>query len=143
VLAYQAPRLTYAPDSLPRDRLLALLRQMQIEPGELVDTEADAAWAHRLSAYWRARDQFVRVGQAVKASSDLHVMLSQVREPLLAVLQISPDFRPAYDPLLRMATALGRSDRAAAQALLSALEMAQPARDDAQRVQRALHASPP
>ena len=143
VLAYQAPRLTYAPDSLPRDRLLALLRQLQIEPGELVDTEADTAWAHRLSAYWRARDQFVRVGQAVKASSDLHVMLSQVREPLLAVLQISPDFRPAYDPLLRMATALGRSDRAAAQALLSALEMAQPARDDAQRVQRALHASPP
>ena len=33
-------------------------------------------------------------------------MLAQVREPLLAVLRISPDFRPAYDPLLRMAGAL-------------------------------------
>ena len=33
-------------------------------------------------------------------------MLAQVREPLLSVLRISPDFRPAYDPLLAMATAL-------------------------------------
>jgi spermidine synthase len=142
VVAYQAPQVTYAPDSLPRDRLLALLRQMQLDPGELVEPGPDIAWTHRLAAYWRARNRFIEVGQEVKASSDLHVMLSQVREPLLSVLQISPDFRPAYDPLLRMATALARSDRAAAQALLSALEKAQPARDDAQRVQRGLAAAP-
>ena len=35
-------------------------------------------------------------------------MLAQVREPLLSVLRISPDFRPAYDPLLSMAAALAR-----------------------------------
>ena len=42
-------------------------------------------------------------------------MLAQVREPLLAVLRISPDFRPAYDPLLRLASAAGaqRPDRSA------------------------------
>jgi spermidine synthase len=143
VVAYQAPRVTYAPASLPRDRLLSLLHQVQLEPGELVEAGPDTAWAHRLSAYWRARNRFIEVGQQVKASSDLHEMLSQVREPLLSVLQISPDFRPAYDPLLRMATALGRSDRPAAQALLSALEKVQPARDDARQIQQALAAAPP
>ena len=52
-------------------------------------------------------------------------MLAQVREPLLDVLRISPDFRPAYDPLLRMATALNESDPAAAQALLADLARVQ------------------
>jgi spermidine synthase len=142
VVAYQAPRVTYAPASRPRDRLLSLLHEVQLEPSELVDTGTDSAWGQRLSAYWRARNRFIEVGQAVKASSDLYEMLSQVREPLLSVLQISPDFRPAYDPLLRMATALGRSDRSAALGLLSALEKVQPARDDAMRAQRALTAAP-
>jgi hypothetical protein len=32
VVAYRAPRVTYAPDSLPRDRLLALLRESN-QPG--------------------------------------------------------------------------------------------------------------
>jgi spermidine synthase len=143
VVAYQAPRVTYAPASLPRDRLLSLLHQVQLEPGELVETGPDTAWALRLSAYWRARNRFIEVGQGVKASSNLHEMLSQVREPLLSVLQISPDFRPAYDPLLRMATALGRSDRPTAQELLNALEKVQPARDDARQIQQALAAAPP
>jgi spermidine synthase len=142
VVAYQAPRVTYAPASPPRDRLLSLLQQVQFEPAELLEAGPDTEWAQRLSAYWRARNRFIEVGQQVKASSDLHEILSQVREPLLSVLQISPDFRPAYDPLLRMATALGRSDRAAAQALLSALEKAQPARDDARQARRALAAAP-
>ncbi|HEY6235787.1 MAG TPA: hypothetical protein VIW69_11855, partial [Candidatus Elarobacter sp.] len=30
VVAYAAPRITYAPDSLPRDRLIALLRELEI-----------------------------------------------------------------------------------------------------------------
>jgi spermidine synthase len=58
-------------------------------------------------------------------------MLSQVREPLLSVLRVSPDFRPAYDPLLRMASALGHIDAPAARALLKELTLIQPARHDA------------
>jgi spermidine synthase len=58
-------------------------------------------------------------------------MLAQVREPLLSVLRISPDFRPAYDPLLRMAAALMNSDAAAARALLAELDRLQPARPEA------------
>ena len=53
-------------------------------------------------------------------------MLAQVREPLLAVLRISPDFRPAYDPLLRMASALGERDPVAARALRAELARVQP-----------------
>src|SRR5450432_3179018 len=36
VVAYRAPRITYAPDSSPRDRLVTLLRHLAIEPGELI-----------------------------------------------------------------------------------------------------------
>ena len=33
VVAYRAPRITYAPESLPRDRLLALLQELSIAAG--------------------------------------------------------------------------------------------------------------
>jgi len=131
VVAYRAPRVTYAPDSLPRDRLIALLHELSIDPAELIDTSADAPSAHRLAAYWAARDRFIDVGRNVRASTNARDMLSQVREPLLSVLRLSPDFRPAYDPLLRMAATLARSDAPAARSLLTELAQAQPARPDA------------
>ena len=58
-------------------------------------------------------------------------MLVQVREPLLSVLRESPDFRPAYDPLLAMATALSRSHVSGARTLLTELTQIQPARVEA------------
>jgi spermidine synthase len=61
-------------------------------------------------------------------------MLAQVREPLLSVLRISPDFRPAYDPLFSMATALARTDASGARALLAELARIQPARVEATRL---------
>jgi len=134
VVAYRAPRLTYAPDSLPRDRLFSLLDELAVEPAQVVNVEADGAFAARLTAYWSARRAFVDAGRAVRPSADVQQMLAQVREPLLAVLRTSPDFRPAYDPLLRMAGTLARSDAPAAQALLSELARAQPARPEAQRL---------
>lgn len=74
---------------------------------------------------------------------DVRRMLAQVREPLLSVLRISPDFRPAYDPLLRMATALGRTDAAAARALLADLQQAQPSRAEAAQALRELSTTSP
>jgi spermidine synthase len=126
VVAYRAPRLVYAADSLPRDRLLALLRAVSIAPGELVQS-TDVEWSTRLAAYWSARDRFLEVGRDVRPTPDVERMLAQVREPLLGVLRISPDFRPAYDPLLRMANALNERDPAAARALLDDLAHLQPA----------------
>jgi spermidine synthase len=131
VIAYRAPRLTYAPDSQPRERLLSLLQQLTVEPGEVVDAGADEAWLQRLAAYRAARDRFIAAGQQVHPSADLQQMLSQVREPLLEVLRISPDFRPAYDPLLHMAIALAGTAPVDARQLLSALQQVQPARPEA------------
>ena len=124
VVAYRAPRLVYAADSLPRDRLLDLLGQVSIAPGELIET-TDSGWNMRLSAYWSARDRFIEVGRDVEPTTDVEQMLAQVREGLLGVLRTSPDFRPASEPLVRMAAALNESDPAAARALLAELARVQ------------------
>jgi spermidine synthase len=121
IVAYRAPRLVYAADSSPRDRLLELLRRVEIAPGELIQS-SDPDWSSRLAAYWSARDRFIEVGRDVRPTPDVERMLAQVREPLLGVLRISPDFKPAYDPLLRMANALNERDPAAARALLADLD---------------------
>ena len=134
IVAYMAPRLTYAPDSTPADRLIALLRELSIEPGELVVPGADPTGRARLAAYWAARNRFIESGRDVRPSTDVRDMLAQVREPLLAVLRISPDFRPAYDPLLSMARALARSDVSSARTLLGELTQVQPARSEALRL---------
>jgi spermidine synthase len=142
VVSYRAPRITYAPDSLPRDRLIALLREVEISPDELLaardGTPSDIAWAYRLTAYWAARNRFIEAGRDVQPTADVRRMLEQVREPLLSVLHVSPDFQPAYDPLLRMAAALGRSDAPAARALLLELQQAQPSRPEAGQALREL-----
>ena len=132
VVAYKAPRVTYAPDSLPRERLFALLEEVSIAPEEvLAISAAGGDWARRLDAYWAARNRFLSAGQGVRPATDVHAMLAQVREPLLAVLRLSPDFRPAYDPLLRMATALAVSNLSGARELLGELARIQPARPEA------------
>jgi len=131
IVAYTAPRVTYAPDSAPRDRLIALLGELAIDPDELLAPVGDPGWRARLAAYWVARDLFVTSGRDVRPSPRVTEMLAQVRGPLLAVLRVSPDFRPAYDPLLAMAKALARSDLAGARALLGELIRVQPARGEA------------
>ena len=131
VVAYRAPRITYAPDSEPRDRLASLLSLLHIRPAELLADGADSATAQRLAAYWLARDRFIAAGMDVRPVADPRAMLAQVGGPLLAVLRTSPDFRPAYDPLLRLASALGRTDPAGAQALLATLLQVQPQRPEA------------
>jgi spermidine synthase len=143
VVAYHAPRITYAPDSSPRDRLIQLLGELSIEPTELLVPTPDPVWPRRVSAYWAARNRFIASGRDVRPSTSVQDMLAQVREPLLSVLRISPDFRPAYDPLLAMATALARSDLAAARALLSEMTRLQPTRDEAPRLFALLGAAAP
>ena len=131
VVAYLAPRMTYAPDTLPRERLSALLGALSIAPEEVLAETTDAAQRRRLAAYWSARDRFIAAGRSVRPSADVVEMLAQVRAPLLDVLSESPDFRPAYDPLVRMAAALARRDAAAAVALLRDLVRIQPMRTEA------------
>ena len=143
VVAYLAPRIAYASDSLPRDRLIALLREVEISPDELLAAPHDIALASRLVAYWAARNRFIELGRDVRPTSDVRRMLAQVREPLLSVLRISPEFRPAYDPLLRMATVLGRIDAVAARALLIELQLTQPSRPEAAQALRDISGASP
>ncbi|MEP7053363.1 MAG: MnmC family methyltransferase [Pseudomonadota bacterium] len=142
VVAYRAPRSTYAPDSSPGERLTELLSALSIAPDELILPSADAAWSARLAAYWAARDRFIASGRDVHPSARVEEMLAQVREPLLSVLRISPDFRLAYDPLFSMATALANSDIAGARALLTELSQIQPARNDAALALAQISATP-
>jgi spermidine synthase len=142
IVAYTAPRATYAPASPPRDRLIALLHELSIDPAELVDAP-DAPARARLAAYWAARNRFIASGRDVRPSPRVTDMLAQVRAPLLSVLRISPDFRPAYDPLLAMAAALARSDLPGARALLTDLQQVQPARSEATQLLATLGPAPP
>ncbi len=86
----------------------------------------------RLAAYRAARNRFIEIGRDVVPTRDVRRMLAQVGEPLLGVLRTSPDFRPAYDPLQRMATALARSDPGAARTWFDALARLRPVRGDAE-----------
>ena len=141
VVAYAAPRVTYAPDTAPRDRLAVLMRSVSVAPAEVLVAQTDPAWARRMAAYWQARQRFIEVGQGVRPSGDVRDMLAQVREPLLSVLRLSPDFRPAYEPLVGMAAALARVDMDAARALLVELNRIQPAWPEAGQVLQRISAA--
>ncbi|MFG6431134.1 spermidine synthase [Roseateles sp. LYH14W] len=122
-VAYRAPRITYAPDSAPRDRLLALLGEVRVDTATLLSTPD---LAPRLNAYADARRSYLDLGRRTAPSADPAVMLARVGTPLLAVLRQSPDFQPAAEPLRRLALALERRDPVAAQDLLGALALIRP-----------------
>jgi len=138
VVAYMAPRITYAPDSLPRDRLLALLSELSVSPTEVLVVASNDNTSKRIAAYWAARNRYIEIGRDITPTNDVERMLAQVRDPLLAVLRSSPDFRPAYDPLLMMAGALVAKDAVAARSLFEQLRQAQPARLEAVEALRRL-----
>ncbi|HET7543204.1 MAG TPA: fused MFS/spermidine synthase [Polyangiaceae bacterium] len=142
IVMYSAPRITYAADSSPRERLMTLLGELSLDPTELLSSPRDADFSARIAAYWTARDRFIEAGRDVHASARVEEMLARVREPLLSVLRISPDFRPAYDPLLAMSQALARTDVVAARTLLGELSRLQPARSEASQILARLDAAP-
>jgi spermidine synthase len=85
----------------------------------------------RLRAYWDGRTRFLEVGAHVRPAAGVRAMLDQVEEPLLAIAAGSPDFRPAYDPLVAMALALSETEPQAGRRLLERLRAAQPGRPEA------------
>ena len=131
MVAYAAPRVTYQPESLPLDRLLELLNQWQVNAREVIGNANDGGTHARLEAYWQARSQFIAAGREVRPTADLTAMLAQVREPLLQVLRVSADFRPAYDPLLAMAQGLAAQQPTESRALLAELARLAPQRIEA------------
>ena len=116
-VSYRDPRITYASDSLPRDRLIALLHEVEITPDELmVSWPEDEQWRSRLSTYWAARTgsskSAATYGRPRTRAGCWHNFASQS-----VGLADQHDFRPAYDPLMQMARGLVRMDPAAARSV--------------------------
>jgi spermidine synthase len=122
-VAYRAPRITYAPDSAPRDRLLDMLGRVSVDTATLLTSPA---LVPRLNAYAQARRSYLELGRHTTPSADPAVMLARVGGPLLAILRQSPDFQPAAEPLRRLTRALAADDPAAAQKLRESLALIRP-----------------
>lgn len=131
VVAYRAPLLTYNANSLPIERLLVLLRTWYVQPDEVLASNNYEVFKRRLRNYGLARQQYIELGQHIQPSSNPKSMLAQIGQPLLDILKISPDFRPAYDPLVNIAFQLRLNDPDASRAWLSALAQIQPNRPEA------------
>ena len=129
-VSHDAPWATYAPQDTPRQRLLALTGALSLSADEVL-VDAHGEDARRLQAYWDARGRYIALGARTPPLADPQAMLRQLQAPLLDILRSSPDFRPAYDPLLALAQAISGSDAPRARALLQALHSLQPARAEA------------
>jgi spermidine synthase len=87
----------------------------------------------RIQNYWDARNKFIALGSTVRASDDIQKMLAQLRQPLIKIILTSPDFRPAYDPLLNIASSLAMTDKTAARSLYYELGQINPQRNEARK----------
>lgn len=126
-VAYQAPAFVYGEPDLPAERLVRLVESMRENRGSLLDPRfLGSEFDERLKRYWQARDVFLSAGVGIRPTGDIRALLREVREPLLRAARISPDFLPAFEPLMEMARVLAREDPDAAIELLRELELANP-----------------
>ena len=133
VITFLAPGMVYVDQEKPVNRLMEFLGQLHPVPAQVLrKSSADVGeLPDRLAAYWRARDRFLEVGKSAMAASDARDPIARVAPELLAILRISPDFDPAYFPLLAMARSLAGRDIGQARRLLADLDRAAPDRSDA------------
>ncbi|MCJ0763980.1 fused MFS/spermidine synthase [Variovorax terrae] len=105
VVNHRAPWATYAPESRPRERLMALIDGLVPDAAELL-RQPQGPDGLRLQAYWQVRRQYLQFGTTVRPDPDPAVMLGRVEATLLDLLRQSPEFRPACDPLIALGRAL-------------------------------------
>ena len=135
VVMYRAPRFTYSQQEPPHVRLLALIDTFSPAAGDILsDAQPHSETAVRLETYWQARNAFLRLGCAMGESSSAEEIPVQVREPLLGILRMSPDFEAAYDPLIGLAAQLYPRDPEQSRQLLRQLEALCPRRAEAGRI---------
>ncbi|MBK8175656.1 MAG: fused MFS/spermidine synthase [Rhodospirillales bacterium] len=146
VVLFDAPRAAYALRERPAERLLTLIDRLQPQPGEILPADAPSAAsrlaASRLAAYWQARRQFLLAGLRPLPSADVRTVARTLAPELLAIVRVSPDFDPAYRPLLAIARQLSYIDAPAAAALLVDLQRANPMRPEAQVLREQLATAP-
>lgn len=126
---FASARTAYSDIGAPEDRLIALLSELGSARAE---TFVNAKLVDRLQRYWAARDAFLLLGAKRPENEDRDGVVRQMAPKLLSIVRLSPDFAPAYDPLLNMAGYLRQNNPPAAYALLYDLSAAAPNRRDAQ-----------
>lgn len=137
VVMFEAPRFVYTEQEPASNRLFALIDSLAPRPADVLpaaEGREGREARERLVAYWAARNRFLHAGVGVPRTRDVRELLSYVREPLLEVVRMSPDFDPAYRPLLAMAEHLARIDPDAGRNLVVQLIDANPARSEARRI---------
>ena len=125
IVIHDAPWETYAPKETPRTRLMALIHQLQVKPNEVL-RDASEDELRRLEAYGSARARYIELGLTIRPDPDPLNMLTRLREPLLEILQQSPDFIPAYDPLVTLSRSLLSTAPGVAGEVLTALQTIRP-----------------
>jgi len=88
----------------------------------------------RLNAYWHARNQFLEAGAALRGEPRGVALVEAASPGLLAAIRLSPEFNPAYQPLIGMARSLIASNRQAASRLLHEINDAAPSRNEARQL---------
>ncbi len=129
LVLFRAPRSVYHGLDAPAVRLMAILESLERKPASALNL---AEMAERVDAYWTARDAFLALGaEGMAQASNPDEMIRKVARPLLEMVRTSPDFAPAYDPLVAMAAYLARQHPQSAKGLLLTLREANPTRSEA------------
>lgn len=128
---FDAHRNVRALTAPPWTTLLAVIDGVKSDPAELLSGANTEGLGGRLAAYWNARNLFLAAGAALPGDPRGLDLVRAAAPGLLAAIRVSPEFNPAYAPLLAMAKTLLARDRAAARDLLNDLIAAAPARNEA------------
>jgi spermidine synthase len=127
-VALDAARNVRALTAPPASLLLTVIGGVQPDPSTPL---ADPSLAPRLTAFWRARDRFIKAGAELQGEPRGLALIDAASPGLLEAVRLSADFNLAYVPLLSMAQALLQSDRGAGLRLLRSIIDAAPARPEA------------
>lgn len=129
-VTFDAERNVRALSAPPWSLLLATTRAMRPDAAELVTASQSGDLAKRLVSYWAARNRFLEAGAALRGEPRGMALIEAASPGLIESLRLSPEFDPAYRPLLSMVRALMASDRPAARRLLEAIAAAAPGRPE-------------
>jgi spermidine synthase len=147
VVLFRAPLFVYGSPDPAHDRLLSILDAFSSPDPEAilaeVVTEEDHVARLRLTAYWSARDSFLKLGTTIDRTTDVTRLYATASQPLLKVVRQSLDFSAAYFPLISIAYELYPHDRDASYQLLRDLERANPMRPEAGRLRQRLFVKRP
>ncbi|MEJ0047450.1 MAG: hypothetical protein WDN04_16060 [Rhodospirillales bacterium] len=130
-VALDARRNVRALDAPRAALLLTLIGAVHPDASEILAGGAIAEWAPRLNAYWQARDRFLQAGASLHGAPRGMALVDAASPGLLDTVKLSPEFDPAYQPLLSMARMLAADDRAASARLLHQIDAAAPSRPEA------------